>query len=314
MSLPAPWPWSDPVRIDPPRSRSLASAGTLGIAFSYWIASLLNPVIPEDLFKVGVISIDQTVLGFSLLVTLLTPLAFGLAPALSASNVNLTVGLKEGSKGSGGLSASRGRQMLVVTQVALAVVLTTGAGLMLRSFASVQGLDLGFDADRVATTEIILGADQYPSAVERRAFMAQAVAVASRAPGVTAASASLWLPLNHETISDQVAPASLAGSPADEWPLAVQNNVYPLYFETMGIELTAGRDFASMDGDDGQAVVVVNETLASRFWPGGDAIGQSLLVGDPADWETLSVIGVRRHALPPPGGARFCRVTYLPRP
>lgn len=269
-------------------------AGTLGIAFSYWIASLLNPVIPEDLFKVGVISIDQTVLGFSLLVTLLTPLAFGLAPALSASKVNLTAGLKEGSKGSGGLSASRGRQMLVVTQVALAVVLTTGAGLMLRSFASVQGLDLGFDADRVATTEIILSADQYPSAVERRAFMAQAVDVASRAPGVTAASASLWLPLNHETISEQVAPASLAGSPADEWPLAVQNNVYPGYFETMGIELTAGRDFASMDGDDGQSVVVVNETLASRFWPGDDAIGQSLLVGDPADPETLSVIGVVR--------------------
>jgi len=268
------------------------SGGVLGVAISYWITGLLNPVIPEDIFKIGAIDIDRTVLAFSLLVTLITPIAFGLVPALSTSKVDLTVGLKEGARGSAGLSRSRAQSVLVVTQVALAVVLMSGAGLMLRSFTSVQALDLGFDAERIVTTEVLLGADEYPSGEERRTFMTEAVAAIGRVPGVTSASAVVWLPLNHETITGQVAPASMAGAPADEWPLSVHNYVVPHYFETMGIEMIAGRDFASMDGVDAQRVVVVNQTLARRAWPNDDAVGQSLLIGDPTDPQTLSVIGV----------------------
>jgi predicted permease len=266
--------------------------GVLGVGMSYWITGLLNPVIPEDLFKIGAISIDRTVLAFSLLVTLATPLVFGLVPALAASRVDLTLGLKEGSKGSSRLATSRGRQVLVVTQVALAVVLTTGAGLMLRSFASVQQLDLGFDANRVATAEVILGADAFPTNEERRAFMEEAVTAVAQAPGVTSTSAVRWLPLNHETMSGLVAPASLAGSPEDEWPLATRNQVYPEYFGTMGIELVEGRDFGRTDGPDSQPVVIVNRLLANRFWPGAEAVGQTLLLGGPGDPVALSVIGI----------------------
>jgi putative ABC transport system permease protein len=266
--------------------------GALGIGMAYWITGMLNPVIPEDLFKVGAIDIDRTVLAFSLAVTLATPVAFGLIPALSASRVDLSVGLKEGSKGSGGLATTRGRNVLVVAQVALAVVLITGAGLMLRSFASVQRLDLGFDPDRIATTEVILGADAYPSGEERRAFMAEAVEAVARIPGVEAASAVRWLPLNHETITAQVAPSALAGAPEDEWPLATANYVYPGYFEAMGIELISGRDFGATDGVDAQPVVIVNRILAERFWPGGRASGQTLLLGGPDDATAVSVIGV----------------------
>lgn len=266
--------------------------GVLGVGMSYWITGLLNPVIPEDLFKIGAISIDRTVLAFSLLVTFATPLAFGLVPALAASRVDLTLGLKEGSKGSSRLATSRGRQILVVTQVALAVVLTTGAGLMLRSFVAVQQLDLGFDTGRLATAEIILGNDAYPTNEERRAFMDEAVGVVARTPGVTASSAVRWLPLNHETMAGLVAPASMVGAPEEEWPLATRNEVYPEYFETMGIELLSGRDFARTDGPDSQPVVVVNRLLANRFWPEGEAVGQTLLLGGPDDPVTLSVIGV----------------------
>ena len=255
------------------------AGGALGVAMAYGVTGLLNPVIPEDLFKIGAISIDRTVLGFSLLVTLATPVAFGLIPALSASRVDLTLGLKEGSKGSGGLATSKGRRVLVVSQVALAVVLISGAALMLRSFASVQRLDLGFDPGRIVTTEVILGADEYPTGGERRAFLEEAVAAVGRVPGVTASASVRWLPLNHETIAGQVAPTTMAGAPADEWPMAVANYVYPGYFETMGIELRAGRDFALSDGSEAQAVVVVSRLLADRLWPGGEAVGQTLLIG-----------------------------------
>jgi predicted permease len=269
------------------------AGGALGVALSYWITTLLDPIIPEDLFKIGGITIDRAVLGFSLVVTLLTPIAFGLMPAVSASRLDLTLGLKEGSKGSRGLSFSRGRRALVVTQVALAVVLVTSAGLMLRSFTAVQRLDLGFDADRIATTEIVLSEDEYPSAEERRAFMREAVASIARVSGVRAASAVNWLPLNHESIPYQVAPAGfMEGAPGEEWPLGTGNFVHPGYFETMAIERIAGRDFGALDGPESERVVIVNRTLAERFWPNGEAVGQSLLIGDPANPDRASVVGV----------------------
>jgi predicted permease len=268
-----------------------AAGGVLGVAMAYWITGLLNPVIPEDLFKIGAISIDRTVLAFSLLVTLATPVAFGLAPALSASRADLTLGLKEGSKSSGGLATSGGRQVLVISQVALAVVLLSGAGLMLRSFASVQRLDLGFEPERIVSTEVILGADAYPTPGERRAFLEESVAAVRGVAGISASSAVRWLPLNHETISGQVAPTALAGAPAEEWPLAVANYVYPGYFETMGIEVVAGRDFAITDGTEAQPVVIINRPLADRLWPAGDAVGQPLVL-DPDSRTQGVVIGV----------------------
>lgn len=269
-----------------------AVGGVLGIGLSYWVTGLLNPLIPEDLFKIGRIGIDRTVLIFSAVVTLATPLFFGLMPALSASRTDLTLGLKEGSKGSGGLATSRGRRALVVTQVALAVVLITGAGLMLRSFASVQALDLGFQADQIVSTEVILPAGDYASAEERRVFMREAVLAVQSVPGVVEGSAVRWLPLNHETISSQFVPSSMAGTDPDDWPLATANFVYPDYFGTMGIELVSGRDFAAMDDPDAQPVVIVNESLAQRYWPNESAVGQTLLLGDPNEPTATSVIGV----------------------
>ena len=273
--------------------------GALGVGVSFWTTSLLNPVIPEDLYKVGVIGIDGVVLGFSLLVTVLTAVAFGLAPALAATKVDLATGLKEGSKGSSGLASSRGRRALVVTQVALAVVLISGAGMMLRSFHAVQAMDIGFDAERVVTTEMILPSEEYASGEERRGLMVAAAGAMGALPGIDAASAAAWLPLNHETITAQVATPAMSGVSGEEWPLAVSNRVLPGYFRTMGIELLAGRDFAATDSEGSEPVAVVSTTLAERFWPEGEAVGRTLLVGDPAEPATVSVIGVVetvRHA------------------
>jgi predicted permease len=267
--------------------------GALGVGLSYWITGMLNPVMPEDLYRIGDIDIDGAVLAFSALVTLATPVAFGLLPALTSARADLTSGLKEGSKGSGGLGTSRGRRALVVTQVALAVVLITGAGLMLRSFATVQGLDLGFDADRLVSAEAILPANEYPSAEQRLGYVDRSVSELNRIPGVTASSAVTALPLNHETHTYQVAPPEMVGVPGEEWPLAVRNFVYPEYFETMGITVLEGRDFELQDGPEAAPVVVVNQSLARRFWPGESAVGKTLLAGsDPSDPGTYTVVGV----------------------
>ncbi|MDX1494196.1 MAG: ABC transporter permease [Longimicrobiales bacterium] len=266
--------------------------GALGVAMAHVLTSVLNPVIPEGLFKIGGVTIDGLVLGFSLVVTLATPVIFGLLPALSASKTDLVTGLKEGSRGSGGLGTSRGRRILVVAQVALAVVLLTGAGLTLRSFASVQALDLGFDPDRVLTAELTLPAQEFPSPEERRAFLTQAVESVRRVPGVEVASTVQWLPQNHETVPLQAVPSSLAGTPAEEWPLATFNRVHPGYFEAMDIELLAGRDFTLTDGSDSEAVTIVNRRFADRFWPSGNAVGQTILVGDPAEASTATIVGV----------------------
>ena len=185
--------------------------GALGVLLSYWTTGLLDPVLPEDLYRVGHIEIDGAVLAFSLLVTLATPVAFGLWPALSASRAGVGEALSEASKGSAGVRASRTRRALVVAQVGLAVVLTTGAALMVRSLVAVQHVDLGFDADRVVTAEVTLPVDEYRGAAERIAWVDRAIAALARTPGVTSAAAVAWLPLNHELFTWQVAPPEDGG-------------------------------------------------------------------------------------------------------
>lgn len=122
--------------------------------------------------------------------------------------------------------------------------------------------------------------------------MTEAVSAVSSVPGVTAGSAIRWLPLNHETITSLVAPSAMAGAPEDERPLATANYAYPGYFETMGIEVVAGRDFGTLDDTEAQSVVIVNRNLADRFWPDGSAIGQTLLMGNAGEAVEATVVGV----------------------
>ena len=267
------------------------AGGALGVLLAYWAAAIIGPVIPEDLYRSGDVSIDRTVLAFSLLVTLATPLFFGLAPALSATGKDLTSALKEGARGSGGLATSRGRRALVIVQVALAVVLVTGAGLMLRSFASVQTLDLGFDAEHVLTVRAQPPeADYTPEEV--RAFANRAVAELGALPGISAASATLYIPLNHESNIRQFAPPEMAGAPSEEWPTGIINWTYPGYFAAMDIHIASGQDFQTADNEDAANVVIVNETLAGRYWPGVNPVGRTLLLGGPDDPLSATVVAV----------------------
>lgn len=267
--------------------------GALGVGLAVGVTGLIAPVVPEDLYRVGDIDVDGTVLAFTLAVTLATPVAFGLWPALASSRVDLARSLKEGAKGSGGPGGVRGRQALVVAQVALAVILITGAGLMLRSLADVQDVELGFDADRLVSAEVVLPAGAYPTAAERLAYVDKAVETLGSLPGIAAASAVTRLPLNHETATNQVASPGMADRPRPEWPLAIASVVHPGYFETMGIALLEGRTFSAADGGDAVRAGVVSRSLARQLWPGESAVGKTLLAGpDGAEAEVLTVVGV----------------------
>jgi len=270
-----------------------ALGGSLGVALAALATRAIGPLLPDDLYRSGEITVDPTVLLFSATITLLTALAFGVAPAVSGSRVSLTTSLKDGSRGSSGVAPSRSRSTLVVAQVALAVVLITGAGLMLRSLAGASRMELGFDPDGVVVTEVQLSAEEYPTAAERLEFVERSVASLGAAPGVVSASAAAWLPLNHETFTFQVAPSGGAGTPGGEWPLAVLNDVASGYFSTLDIELQEGRDFSPQDGPESGRVLIVNRTLADRFWPARNAVGETLLAGDdPSDPTEYTVIGV----------------------
>jgi len=163
---------------------------------------------------------------------------------------------------------------------------------MVRSFASVQNIDLGFDADRIVVAEVLLPTNTYASREERLGFVDEALQQLGSMPGVAAASAVSWLPLNHESMSSQIARPSTADIPADEWPLAVLNHTHPGYFETMGIELLEGRDFGTIDGEGSQPVVIVSRALVNRLWPNESPIGPVLLAGDPPEVQTYTVVGV----------------------
>jgi putative ABC transport system permease protein len=269
------------------------AGGGLGVALSWWIAGLISPVLPEDLYRIGEIDVDGKVLAFSLGLTLLTPVAFGLLPALRASRVELAGALKQGGRDAGALSTSRTRRALVVAQVALAVVLVSGAGLMLRSFSAVRALDVGFDAGRVVVAEALLPANDYPDAHARLAWVDRAVGTLAAVPGIESASAATLLPLNHELFTTQVAPPELSSLPAEEWPVATLDMVAPAYFRTMGMHLLEGRDFVAGDGPGSAPMAVVSRALARRFWPDGGAVGRTLLAGDdPRHPDTCTVVGV----------------------
>lgn len=267
------------------------AGGALGVLMAYWITGLVGPVIPEDLYRVGKADIDGRVLAFTVIVTMATPLLFGLVPALSAARRDLASGLKEGSKGSGGVGHTRGRRVLVSVQVALAMVLLTGAGLMLRSFGAAQDLELGFDADDVVSVTVRPPESAYDDQ-EVVAFVERAIAEVGALAGVTAASAAIFIPLNHETSLWQYAAPDAAGAPGEEWPTAIANRTYPGYFGAMGIPVIAGRDFDDRDDASGAPVAIVSESVAERLWPQGSAVGSTFLLGDPTNPTEVTVVGV----------------------
>jgi macrolide transport system ATP-binding/permease protein len=249
--------------------------GGLGLLLAYWAQGLLwsyrPPFLQEDAIDLHP---DLRVLAFTAIVAAATGIVFGLVPAIQASRPDLVVELKEKGNAPSGSSRLLGlRGLLVATQIALSLVALIGAGLFLRSLQNAQRIDPGFDADRLAVMSVDLGAQGY-SEEHGRQFYRSTIERASTVAGVSAVTLSNNIPLFAGGFSRTVFLEGQDVTDRRSGRLVQVNIVGARYFETFGIRLVRGRDFTEADQPNTPAAVVINETMAKRFWPDQDAIGK----------------------------------------
>ena len=260
----------------------------LGILLAHWGTSLIANQLPGGIPRLSEAGVDLRVLAFTLGVSLLTGLLFGLAPALQASHLNLTEALKEGDRGSSG-GRQRLRSLFVVTEVALTLTLLVGAGLLIQSFRRVLQVDPGFKAENLLTMQVSVN---NPDGNQVAAFLNQLQDNVRKLPGVRSVAISNGLPLvtaNHPTFFIEGRPLPEKGKETG----AIRYSVSPDYFQTMGIDLLKGRVFTPHDTSTTPLVVVIDEALARHFEnedPIGKRISQSTS-GTPA----YEIVGVVRH-------------------
>jgi putative ABC transport system permease protein len=268
------------------------AGGGLGLLFAYWGLDLLVALQPANIPRLAELSIDRGVFLFASAISILTGIAFGLAPALQASKLDLNDAIKEGGKGTGeGGSRQRLRSLLVVSEIALSLVLLIGAGLLIKSFWRLIEVDPGFNPENTLTMAISLPTSRYAETARQVAFFEQAVERVSSLPGVEAAGVTTDIPLfggNSTGFNVEGHPPYAPG----QRPLVEYRSISPGYFRAMGITLLKGRTFSEQDRGDAPGVVIINETLARRYFPDGDPIGKRLGFSGPTDWR--EVIGVAR--------------------
>ena len=272
--------------------------GLLAVWGVEWLTDLLagnSTSFSAKVPRVTEIQVDGAALLFTFTVALLTSLLFGLIPALAASKPDLNQVLKEGGRGNSG-NRSRWRELLVVAELALSLVLLIGAGLLVTSFVKLQSVDPGFNQRNLLSATISLaGATQYVGPA-RETLYRQLMEKLKSVPGVESASAVNHLPLAGDTWGTKVVIENRPLPPAGQDEEATFRVSRPEYFRTMGVPLRAGRDFTDRDTLDAPKVVIVNETLAHKYWPSADAIGKRLTLDNPRNptqpVEWLTVVGV----------------------
>jgi putative ABC transport system permease protein len=253
--------------------------GALGLVLAWVGLRVLVRINPANVPRLDEIGIDGYVLGFTMLVSVLTGLLFGLVPALQASRPDLNETLKEGARGStGGIGRQRVRNILVVTEVALTQMLLIGAGLMIKSFYSLQQVNPGFNADRILTMQVTLPPLKYAEETQITAFYEQALKRIEALPGVQAASAATSLPLTGNSITRRFTIDGRAPASTNERLAATYFAISPDYFRAMGIRLVSGRSFSEQDRDKSQPVIIINDTMRRRFWPSDEPIGKHLSI------------------------------------
>ena len=262
-----------------------AVGGVLGVLIGVWAVDALVAIAPAGAPRVGEIGLDLTVFAFAALLTLATGLLFGLVPALHSSRADVTYALKDGFRGSSAAGGRRIRRSLIVAEVALALMLLTGGGLLLQTFVRLQKADLGFDP-----TDVLVGAVNPPSATydtraKHLAFYDQVFERVSTLPGVRKAALASVLPLSGDSDTSFAIEGRPAPRTPSETPVTWYRLVSASYFDTMGMHLRRGRIFEPREAAPS---VVVNETMASKFFPGEDAIGRRInLGGDGTPWATI---------------------------
>lgn len=277
---------------------SLVLAGTggiLGVGLAWAGIRVLRVLEPAELPRIGTIAIDPAALAFTAAATVAAALIFGIVPALRASRPDLTTTLREGGR-TPGLSANRVlRNGVVIAEVALSLVLLIGAGLMVRSFLALQRVDPGWNPDNVLTFDVPLSFARYGTPELRLQFVDRLRTELGALPGVEAVTASTPLPLSGIALNGRWGKAEALADPA-AFQQADFTFVAPDYFETMDTRLIAGRTFTSADHADSTAIVVIDEILAQKAFPNGQAVGERILVRvNSPEPEWVEIIGVVEH-------------------
>ena len=263
--------------------------GVVGSLIAVWALDLIVKFGPENAPRLSEVRLDPRALGFTLLVTLLTGVLFGLAPALQGARVSLTEALNESGRASdaGGREGARLRNALVILETALAVVLLVGAGLLINSFVRLLRTPPGFNPEGVIVARTTLPQARYPEAERGKTVYKRALERIAALPGVQQVSVASFLPLASEW---QIG-VRIEGGGESEYYMTYGSWVSDYFFRSMGIPLKKGRVFTDQDRADTTPVVVVNEAMARRFWPGQDAVGKRIRWGGwnpPGGWLTIA--------------------------
>ena len=266
-----------------------AAGGALGLVFAVLGVDALLAIDPTAVPRSDAVSLDATVVLFTIGLSAFTALLFGVVPAVRVSRSGIGAALHEGGRGGRrGVSSNRMQGLLVAAQMAMAVILLTGSGLMMKTFVSLLSVDPGFRAENVLTLRVSAPARAYPDAPAVVGFYDELLRRIRELPGVENAGAVRILPLATTMGDGGFSPVGYVPQP-NEWTQADWQFATPGYLETMGIPLIEGRTLEIGDNSDGQAVVVINQTLANRYWPNGSPLGAEVraMGGD-----TAIVVGV----------------------
>ena len=277
------------------------AGGVLGLGVGYaTMAALKAAVPPNSLAREVDVTMDSRVLLFALALSGLTGILFGLAPALGVTNINLVVSLKEGARGTIGGMRKRLRAALVVAEVALAIILLAGAGLLIRSFFRMQQADMGFDSTNVLTAQLPLSDKRFPDPVRLNLHVRQILANLQALPGVRDVAFASALPLQGwgYGMPFQIASQPIV-DPANR-PACFFKMVSPSYFLSLGIRLRKGRGLNDRDVAGSPTVTVINETMARKYFPKQEPVGQRILIqqivpgktqlGPEVAWEVVGVV------------------------
>jgi putative ABC transport system permease protein len=274
------------------------TGGLAGVALGWAGTRVLAAMQPEGMIPVREVGMSPVVLSFALAVTMASGLLFGIGPAIWARRRNAADVLKEGGRSGTRARLHRWSHALAVAEVAVAVVLLAGAGLLARSWWEVQGIDAGVDAERVLAATPVLPSALFRTAVERQAFYTDVVSRLRALPGVTDASTVRSLPMTLQSWSSDFA---VAGRQREDFGIqVVHREISPDYHRVMGVPLLAGRTFNDADNADAPLVVLINEALARRYFAGEDPIGQRVAFDRYPDstsfWRTIvGVVGDERQ-------------------
>lgn len=275
--------------------------GLAGLMVSIWAVAVFVKLSPGDIPRLDEASVDLRLLGFTLLVSLLTGVGFGLLPAFQATRTNLNSALKEGgTKASEGRHRRGARNVLVVTEIALAQVLLVGAALLAISYVRVTQIDPGFNPNRVLTAKIAPAAKKYPDPKSRSTFYATVLEHLQGLPGVESAGMVMSLPLTGSSMNRGFRVEGRPVPKADENATMDFQIVSPGYFSTLEIPIKRGRGLSAADTETSEHVIVINDTMARRYWPNEDPVGRRMGIGESSkdtSWRTIvGVVGDNRHA------------------